>query len=59
MPLPSLLDQRRIAAALSRRLGEADKLIARLRDELKLIDALPAPLLRLTFRVDGATTGGD
>lgn len=59
VPLPSPTVQRCIAAELSQRLGEADKLIARLRDELALIDALPAALLRRAFGGDGAADGGD
>ncbi|HMQ17318.1 MAG TPA: hypothetical protein PKC49_15230, partial [Phycisphaerae bacterium] len=59
VPVPPIADQRRIAAELSHRLAEADRLIARLRDELALIDALPAALLRRAFGGDGAAAGGD
>lgn len=47
--VPPVAEQRRIVTNLSRRLEEADKLIDRLRDELALIDALPAALLRRAF----------
>lgn len=57
--VPPVTEQRRIVIELSRRLDEADKLIARLRDELALIEALPAALLRRAFGDDGAAAGGD
>ncbi len=49
IPLPSLSEQRRIAAALSLRVAEAERLTAVLREELVAIDALPAALLREAF----------
>ena len=45
----TVTDQRRIAAALSRRLAAAERLAGHLRDELAAIDALPAALLREAF----------
>lgn len=59
LPVPPLSIQRRIVSELSRRLDEAEKLIGRLRDELALIEALPAALLRRAFGGDGAAAGGD
>ena len=48
--LPSnVTAQRRIAADLSRRLAEAERLAGSLRDELAAIDALPAAILREAF----------
>lgn len=47
--LPPFQEQCRIAAALSLRLAEAERLTAILRDELATIDALPAALLREAF----------
>ena len=49
LPLPPLADQRRIATDLSLRVEAADSLIARCREELATIDALPASLLRAAF----------
>ena len=49
MPLPPISDQRRIAADLLRKLAEAERLTAVLRDELAAIEALPAALLRAAF----------
>ncbi len=42
-------EQQRIAAVLTRSLAEAERLAARIRDELAAIDALPAALLRDAF----------
>ena len=47
--LPPLVDQRRIAADLSRRLAEAEHLAAAIELELETIDALPGALLREAF----------
>lgn len=49
VPLPPVIAQRRIAADLSRRLAEAERLTETLRDELAAIEALPAALLREAF----------
>lgn len=45
----ALVDQRRIAGELSRRLAEAERLAARIREEQAVIGALPAALLREAF----------
>ncbi len=47
--VPALAAQRRIAATLALRLGEVERLTAILRDELAVINALPAALLRDAF----------
>jgi len=47
--LPPLPAQRRIAADLARRLGEAEHLAACIREELAAIETLPAALLRAAF----------
>ena len=57
VPAPSVATQRRIVTKLSRRLGEAEKLIGRLRDELALIDNLSVALLRRAF--GRVSEGGD
>lgn len=53
VPAPPVADQRRIAAALSRRLSEAERLAGRIQDELAAIEALPAALLREAFAGGG------
>jgi type I restriction enzyme S subunit len=55
IPLPPLLDQRRIAADLAARLVGAERLAEGIRVELAAIEALPAALLREAF---AGTTGG-
>jgi len=47
--VPPLPAQRQIAADLARRLGEAEHLAACIREELAVIQALPAALLRAAF----------
>jgi type I restriction enzyme, S subunit len=47
--VPDITKQRRIAADLSHRLAETDRLSAVVRDELAAIEALPAALLRDAF----------
>lgn len=49
LAIPSRVEQQRLAADLSRRLVATDDLIARSREELAAIDALPAALLRDAF----------
>jgi type I restriction enzyme S subunit len=49
IPLPPLAEQERIAARLSARLSAAEEVIARCREELAAIEALPAALLRQAF----------
>lgn len=49
IPLPPRVEQQHRVSKLSRRLSEADKLVVCLRDELALIAALPAALLRRAF----------
>jgi type I restriction enzyme, S subunit len=49
LPVPPLADQKCIAADLSRRLAEAERLSGRIADELAAIDALPAAVLREAF----------
>lgn len=49
IPIPRVEEQRRIVADLLRRLHAAEALIARCREELAAIDALPAALLRSAF----------
>jgi type I restriction enzyme S subunit len=47
--VPDLPTQRRIAAGLSAQLAAADEVIARCREELAAVEALPAALLRDVF----------
>ena len=47
--LPPLTKQKRIAAALSKRMATAETLAAHCRAELEAIGALPAALLREVF----------
>lgn len=57
IPVPpgdALTEQRRIVADLSRRLESAEALIARCREKLAAIDALPAALLRQAFGAPAA-----
>jgi type I restriction enzyme S subunit len=49
IPLPDLPTQRRLAADLTQRLAAAEGVIARCREELAAIEALPAALLRDAF----------
>jgi type I restriction enzyme S subunit len=49
VPLPSLAEQQQIAADLSARLAAAESLIARCREEVAAVEALPAALLREAF----------
>lgn len=49
LPLPDLPTQRRLAAELTQRLAAAEGVIARCREELAAIEALPASLLRDAF----------
>lgn len=49
VPLPDLPTQRRLAAELTRRLAASEGVIARCREELAAIEALPASLLREGF----------
>jgi len=49
VPLPGIAAQRQIAADLARRLGEAEHLAACIREELAVIQTLPAALLRAAF----------
>lgn len=49
VPLPDLPTQRRLAAELTQRLAAAERVIARCREELAAIEALPAALLRAAF----------
>lgn len=49
MRLPSLAIQRRVVTQLSRHLNAAESLIARCREELAAIEAVPAALLRAAF----------
>src|SRR5450759_3204200 len=49
VPLPSLDDQRRIAARLREQLAEIDRAKAELKAQGKAVDALPAALLREVF----------
>ena len=49
MPFPALSDQQQIVARISRVLGAAESLIARCRDELAELEALPTALLRTAF----------
>lgn len=49
LAIPSPLEQHRLAAHLTHRLMAADDLIARSREELAAIDAIPAALLRDAF----------
>ncbi len=49
VPLPDPATQRRLAAELSARLAAAEGVIARCREELAAIEALPAALLRDAF----------
>ena len=51
--LPPFADQRRIAADISRRLAEADRLSVAIEAELAAIEALPAALLREAFGKGG------
>lgn len=53
VPLPPLPTQRRLAAELTQRLAAAEGVIARCREELAAIEALPAALLRAAFERDG------
>jgi restriction endonuclease S subunit len=48
-PLPPLPEQRRVAAELTIRLEAAEALIARCREELAAVEAMPAALLRQAF----------
>lgn len=60
IPFPPIADQKRIAADLSRRLAEAERLAGRLREELATVEALPAALLREAFGetlAEGITNG--
>ncbi|MGE0367190.1 MAG: restriction endonuclease subunit S [Phycisphaerales bacterium] len=57
VPIPDLPTQHRIAADLSARFAAAEGVIARCREELAAIEALPAALLRDAF--GGSTTSGD
>ena len=50
--LPALPDQRRIAAALSHRLAEAERLARVIKGERSTIDSLPAALLQQAFNGD-------
>lgn len=47
--LPSVEEQEAFAGALSRRMDNQTKLVARVESELAAIDALPAALLRRAF----------
>lgn len=49
IPLPSLVEQRRIAAELREGLAAIDRMTAAIEAELEAIDALPAALLREAF----------
>lgn len=49
VPVPDLPTQRRLAADLGEKLAAAEGVIARCREELAAIDALPASLLRDAF----------
>lgn len=49
LPLPDLRTQRRLAAELTKKLAAAEGVIARCREELAAIEALPAALLRQAF----------
>jgi type I restriction enzyme S subunit len=49
LPLPPLADQSRIAVDLSGRLEAADRLVARCREQIGPIEALPAAVLRAAF----------
>lgn len=49
LPLPDLPTQRRLAADLGEKLAAAEGVIARCREELAAIEALPASLLRDAF----------
>jgi type I restriction enzyme S subunit len=57
IPLPPLAEQERIAACLSAQLSAAEEVIARCREELAAIEALPAALLRQAF--GGPSAPGD
>jgi len=52
LPFPPVADQRSIAAYLSRRFEAAEALLWRCREELAMIDAIPASLLRTAFNGD-------
>jgi type I restriction enzyme S subunit len=52
VPVPELREQRRVLAELSRRLAEAERLTALVRQELAAIDALPTAFLRQAFNGD-------
>lgn len=56
IPLPPLADQHRIAADLGEKLARADALVARCREELAAVEALPGALLREAF---GGHNNGD
>ncbi len=53
VPVPSLADQRRIAARLKEQLAEIDRAKAAIQAQRKAIDALPAALLREVFGLAG------
>ena len=57
--LPDLHTQRRLAADLGERLATAEGVIARSREELAAIEALPASLLRDAFGGSPAPGDGD
>jgi len=50
--LPPIDDQRRISADLSLQLQASESLIARCREQLAIVEALPAALLRAAFNGD-------
>ncbi len=57
IPLPSLDEQRRIAALLREQLAEIDRAKAALAAQREAIDALPAALLREVFGPPGRVAG--
>lgn len=56
---PDLPTQRRLAAILTQRLAAAEGVIARCREELAAIEALPAALLRQAFAPPAASGDGE
>lgn len=59
IPMPDAPTQRRLAAELTKKLAAAEGVIARCREELAAIEALPAALLRDAFGDTVTTDGGD
>ena len=55
--LPVVAEQRRIAADLSRRIGEAGLLAAGVREEMATLEALPAAFLREAFTGRASSNG--